>query len=106
MRKISKYNYIFFLTNIAIDNEIAIILSFKKLFLNLIHIYTHTYTLLHTPFYLPSNAFHHQLSHRGNCPSLGVVEGALGVVQTGQRSDLLLRDGGPVRRLKEGEMGK
>lgn len=59
------------------------------------------YTLLQTTLYLPSNAFHHHPGHRGNCPSLRVVEGALGVIQTSQGSNLLLRNGGLVWWLKE-----
>lgn len=52
--------------------------------------------IAHTTMYLSSNAFHHQPGYRHDCSSLGVVERALGVVQTGQGSDLLLRNGGLV----------
>lgn len=52
--------------------------------------------VLHTKLYLSSDAFHHHPGYRGNCPSLGVIERALGVVQTGQGPYLLLRNGGLV----------
>lgn len=58
-------------------------------------------TMSHT--HLPRDALHHDPGHRGDGSPLCVVERALRVVQAGQRSDLLLRNGGLVWRLQGGE---
>lgn len=55
----------------------------------------------HRLTHLPCNALHHHSGHGGDGPTLRVVERALRVVQAGQRSDLLLGNGGLVWRLQE-----
>lgn len=54
---------------------------------------------------LPGDALYHQPRHWVDGSALWVIEGTLGMVQTGQGSDLLLRDGGFVGWL-EGQWHK
>lgn len=58
----------------------------------------------HHVTHLPCNALHHHSGQGVDGPTLRVVERALRVVQAGQRSDLLLGNGGLVWRLQEVEI--
>lgn len=52
---------------------------------------------------LPGNALHNYSGHRCDGAPLGVIEGALWMVQAGQGSDLFLGQSCLIGRLKEGE---
>lgn len=55
---------------------------------------------------LASNAFHNHPGHGRNGAPFWVIEGTLGVVQTGQGTDLLLWDAGPVWSLQRNKEEK